>query len=83
MGIIAIKIFFRFSNKINIIKNSSHFKKAFNQALFSNNTSTTNRNDGILYAIFTYLIVFRFHELPKEEFRNLVIVRKDQKIIKF
>lgn len=35
-------------------------------------SGTTNRNDGTLYHIFSYLILFRLDELPYNEFKKMV-----------
>ena len=50
------------------------FLKVFTTALFTANPASTNRNDGTLYCIFLYLILFRLEELPHEEFKKLLLV---------
>lgn len=40
--------------------------------MFTLLSSITNRNDGTLYHIFSYLILFRLDELPYNEFKKMV-----------
>lgn len=47
--------------------------KVFNKVLFSRFSSSTNRNDSVLYQIFGYLTFFRLEELSAEDYRRLVL----------
>jgi len=49
------------------------FLKVLTDSLFANFSSSTNRNDVTLYAVFGYLICFRLDELPFPEFRKMVL----------
>lgn len=48
------------------------FLKILTKTMFSILSGTTNRNDGTLYHIFSYLILFRLDELPYNEFKKMV-----------
>ncbi len=50
------------------------FLKVFTDNLFQMNKSSTERKDEVLYQIFTYITVFRLHELPLEDYKQLVYV---------
>jgi hypothetical protein len=52
------------------------FLKVFSDKLFLFNKATTERKDEFLYQIFAYLIIFRLDELPMEDFKSIVNVRK-------
>lgn len=45
----------------------------FNAILFKRFSSSTNRNDSVLYQIFGYLTFFRLEELSLEDYRRLVL----------
>lgn len=49
------------------------FLRVMTDSLFSNFSSSTNRNDVTLYSIFGYLICFRLDELPFAEFKKMVL----------
>ena len=46
--------------------------QVFNTILFKRFSSSTNRNDNVLYQIFGYLTFFRLEELALEDYRRLV-----------
>ena len=52
------------------------FLKVFTECLFSIKSSSTERKDEYLYAIFAYLTIFRFKELPLVDYQSLCIVKK-------
>ena len=52
------------------------FLKVFTECLFKIKSSSTERKDEYLYAIFAYLTIFRFKELPLVDFQSLCIVKK-------
>ena len=49
------------------------FLKVFNGVLFKRHSSSTNRNDNVLYQIFGYLTFFRLEELALDDYRRLVL----------
>ena len=59
----------------------SDFLKVFSDKLFQFNKATTERKDEFLYQIFAYLLIFRIDELPMEDFKCIVNVRKKFKKI--
>jgi len=54
----------------------SEFLKIFTENLFQFNRSTTERKDEFLYQILAYLLIFRLDELPIEDFKSIVNVKK-------
>jgi hypothetical protein len=51
------------------------FLTHFAESLFKVFPSSTNRNDLSLYAIFCYIIIFRFDDIPLEELKALLYVK--------
>lgn len=51
--------------------------------LFERNSSSTNRNDAILYQIFAYLCFFRLDELQVGDFRKIVMSQEATKMHTF
>ncbi len=49
------------------------FLKTFNNILFKMHSSSTNRNDGVLYSIFAYVSFFRLEELAVEDYKKLIL----------
>ncbi|CAD8195383.1 unnamed protein product [Paramecium pentaurelia] len=54
------------------VQRYEEFLKILTKTMFKILSSTTNRNDGTLYHIFSYLIIFRLDELPYNEFKKMV-----------
>jgi hypothetical protein len=49
------------------------FLKVSNNAIFVQFSGSTNRkNDGTLFAIFTYILCFRMDELPFNELKKII-----------
>ena len=57
--------------------------KVFNTILFKRFSSSTNRNDNVLYQIFGYLTFFRLEELALEDYRRLVLSQDPVKMNTF
>jgi hypothetical protein len=55
----------------------------FNTILFKRFSSSTNRNDNVLYQIFGYLTFFRLEELALEDYRRLVLSQDPVKMNTF
>lgn len=51
------------------------FLKIFTESLFKSKPSSTERKDETLFHIFAYLTIFRLHELPLDDYKQLVLVR--------
>lgn len=50
---------------------------------FERNSSSTNRNDAVLYQIFAYLCFFRLEELQVSDFRKIVLSQEATKMHTF
>jgi hypothetical protein len=48
--------------------------KIFTENLFKHNKASTERKDEVLFKIFCYLTIFRFDELPLEDYKAFVYV---------
>lgn len=59
------------------------FFKVFTTKFFELNVASTERKDEDLYHIFLYLTLFRFEELPFEEYKKLVLSQDFVKINEF
>ena len=59
------------------------FLKVFNTILFKRFSSSTNRNDNVLYQIFGYLTFFRLEELALEDYKRLVLSQDSVKMNTF
>ncbi len=46
---------------------------SFNECLFSQFASQTNRQDNLFYQVVVYLIVFRFQDLPQNEIKQILL----------
>lgn len=55
----------------------------FTKVLFEKNSSSTNRNDAILFQIFAYLCYFRLDELQISDFRKIVMSQESTKMHTF
>ncbi len=53
------------------------FLKVFTECLFKIKSSSTERKDEYLYAIFAYLTIFRFKELRLVDYQSFCIVKKN------
>ena len=56
------------------------FLKVFTNILFKRHSSTTNRQDIVLYTCMSYLTFFRLEELAIEDYRKLVLAQDPVKM---
>jgi hypothetical protein len=56
------------------------FLKAFVDIFFKLHSSSTNRNDAVLYKIFAYMTFFRLEELSSQDFRKLIVSQEPTKM---
>jgi len=58
----------------------AEFFKILTNGLFKANTSSTNRNDAMLYQVFAYLLIFRYDDLPRDELCSFILSQDANKM---